>query len=370
MQVQSTTLRKKGKHITWELRQTLEYFLKERRLKKNQMSDAEIYTKLGISKATYYREVKRGEVEQVTSDLVSYTIYSAQKAQKEYDFNATAKGPQLKIGNDYKMIEKIEYLIIEKHYSPYAALQHLKNENLISTNICLKTLYNYIHQEIFPNLAMKQLPRKGQTAKRKYKQTTDVPKQAHKSITERPAEVLERNKMGHMEMDCVLSGRGGKAALLTIIDRTTRYCFIRLMKDHTQASVLLALNSIEKELGTEQFKRMFKTTTVDNGSEFLDFESLETSSECPDAQRTIIYYCHPYSSHERGTNEQLNGLIRRFVPKGCHIEEFTEERIQEIQDWFNHYPRRILNGSTPAMLMEEYMNSLAPSTALTLGAAR
>lgn len=68
MQVQSTTLRKKGKHITWELRQTLEFFLKERRLKKNQMSDAEIYKKLGISKATYYREVKRGKVEQVTSE--------------------------------------------------------------------------------------------------------------------------------------------------------------------------------------------------------------------------------------------------------------------------------------------------------------
>ena len=94
---------------------------------------------------------------------------------------------------------------------------------------------------------------------------------------------------------------------------------------------------------------------------------METSSECSDAQRTIVYYCHPYSSHERGTNEQLNGLIRRFIPKGCHIEEFTEERIQ---DWFNHFPRRILNGSTPAMLMEEYMNALDPSTALTLGAAR
>lgn len=227
------------------------------------------------------------------------------------------------------MIEKIEYLIIEKHYSPYAALQHLTNENLISTNICLKTLYNYIHQEIFPNLAMKQLPRKGQTTKRKYKQTTDVPKQAHISITERPAEVLERNEMGHMKMDCVLSGRGDKAALLTIIDRTTRYCFIHLMKDHTQASILLALNSIEKELGTEQFKRMLKTTTVDNSSEFLDFKSLKTSSKCSDAQRTIVYYCHPYSSHERGTNEQLNELIRRFIPKGCHIEEFTEERIQD-----------------------------------------
>ena len=62
------------------------------------MSDYEIYTKLGISKATFYREVKRGEVEQLASDLVAYTIYSSQKAQKEYEFNATAKGSQLKIG--------------------------------------------------------------------------------------------------------------------------------------------------------------------------------------------------------------------------------------------------------------------------------
>ena len=162
------------------------------------MSDYEIYTKLGISKATYYREVKRSEVVQVTSELESYTIYSAQKSQNKYEFNATDKVPQLKIGNDYKTNEKIAYLIIEEHYSPYVALQHLKNENLISTNICLKTLYNYIHQEIFPNLAMKRLPRKGQTAKRNYKKTTDVPKQAHKSITERPAEVLERNEMGQI----------------------------------------------------------------------------------------------------------------------------------------------------------------------------
>ena len=94
MRVQSTTLKKKGQHITWKLRQTLEYFLKERSLKKNQIPDYEIYTKLGISKATFYREVKRGEVEQVTSELEPYTIYSAQKSQNEYKFNATDKGPQ------------------------------------------------------------------------------------------------------------------------------------------------------------------------------------------------------------------------------------------------------------------------------------
>ena len=134
MQVLSTTLRKKQLYYM-EIRKTLEYFLKEKRLKKNKMSDYEIYTKVGISKAIHYREVKRGEVAQVTSELEPYTIYSAQKAQNEYEFNATAKDPQLKIGNDYKMIEKIEYLIIEKHYSPNAVLQHLKNKNLISTNI-------------------------------------------------------------------------------------------------------------------------------------------------------------------------------------------------------------------------------------------
>lgn len=83
---------------------------------------------------------------------------------------------------------------------------------------------------------------------------------------------------------------------------------------------------------------------MDNGSEFLDWVKLEASYLVQGAKRTAIYYCHPYSSWERGSNEQRNGHIRRFIPKGSDISKYTNKRIKEIEDWLNSYPRRILKG--------------------------
>ena len=83
------------------------------------------------------------------------------------------------------------------------------------------------------------------------------------------------------------------------------------------------------------------TRNLDNGPEFLDFKALERSAINPDYQRTKIYYAHPYSSWERGTNENSNKLIRRFIPKGTDIGNISLKEIQRIEYWMNHYPRRI-----------------------------
>lgn len=106
------------------------------------------------------------------------------------------------------------------------------------------------------------------------------------------------------------------------------------MKEHTQASVLLALNSIEKELGTEQFKRMFKTTTVDNGSEFSKLGELKCVED--------LFYEHPYSSHERGTNKHFNGLMREFLPKEKSFNSLTDEELQRYVSAINNRPRKLL----------------------------
>lgn len=101
--------------------------------------------------------------------------------------------------------------------------------------------------------------------------------------------------------------------------------------------------TIEREItkGMVELKKIFRSITVDNGSEFLDYEGLEQSIMSK-KKRTQIYYAHPYSTWERGTNENINKMIRRFIPKGSDISNYSDEEIKRIETWINNYPRKIL----------------------------
>jgi IS30 family transposase len=101
-----------------------------------------------------------------------------------------------------------------------------------------------------------------------------------------------------------------------------------------------ALDRLERRHGSK-FRERFKTITVDNGSEFLDYRSLEQSCRC-DEKRFKMYYAHPYSRWERGSNEHANGMIRRFFPKGTDFGRVPLAKIQAVADWLNNSPRRIL----------------------------
>jgi transposase, IS30 family len=102
-----------------------------------------------------------------------------------------------------------------------------------------------------------------------------------------------------------------------------------------------AIDKLERKTG-RRFKEIFKTITVDNGSEFLDSERLESSIKDPSQKRFKLYYAHPYSAWERGSNENANKLIRRFIPKGASISKLRNKDIHRIENWMNNYPRRIL----------------------------
>ncbi len=141
-------------------------------------------------------------------------------------------------------------------------------------------------------------------------------------------------------MDCVAGKREGGSVLLVLSERKRREEIIFKMPKKTQESVKEKLDYLELLHG-EDFRRKFKSITVDNGSEFLDVESLENSLLHPERKRVTVYYAHPYSSWERGTNENINKLIRRFIPKGTNIDDCTDEEIQRIEHWINNYPRRI-----------------------------
>jgi len=100
-----------------------------------------------------------------------------------------------------------------------------------------------------------------------------------------------------------------------------------------------------------------KSITFDNGVEFLGWKSLEKSILNSEERRTMIYFAHSYSSWERGTNENQNRMIRRFIPKGVNIVEFNDEDIQEIEDWMNNYPRKILGYKTANQMAQKCLQN-------------
>ena len=129
---------------------------------------------------------------------------------------------------------------------------------------------------------------------------------------------------------------------MTLTERKFREEIIIRLSDKTQRAVKRALDWTERKYGSK-FKEKFKTITTDNGSEFLNFKSLEKSYKSK-AKRFKMYYAHPYSSWERGSNENANGIIRRFFPKGTDFSRISLSEIQAVEDWMNDYPRRILGG--------------------------
>ena len=146
-------------------------------------------------------------------------------------------------------------------------------------------------------------------------------------------------------MDLVAGARGGKA-LLAITVSVTRYRHIIHIKDKTQQSVIKALNQLERKLGHKNFSSHFKSITCDNGVEFQDYEGIEKSVFSKKKKRTEVYFAHPYSSFERGSNENANRLIRRILPKGHTFDVLKQRDVQQVALWMNKMPRKIFAGKS------------------------
>ncbi len=335
----NTTKNRKGKHLNYEDRIKIEV------LSKAGIKPKKIGELLGgRSERTIYRELKQGTVELLNSDLTVRKEYSADVAQQKHDYNGTAKGPGLKIANDYELVDFIEKEIKDEKKSPYAVAEEIKKDSKYQTKLCYKTIYNYIDQELFPTLTNKDLPVKKDGKKRNYHHIrTAIINTKGTSISDRPDDIDTREEYGHWEMDTVVGKQGTKTVLLVLTERKTRQEMIFKMASKSQECVVRTLDKLERKMGSKTFRDTFITITCDNGCENLDFEGIERSC-LTTIQRTQVYYAHPYSAWERGSNENANKLIRRFIPKGSDIAEFSLGRIKMIENWINNYPRRIFNG--------------------------
>jgi IS30 family transposase len=321
------------------------------------MPPSEISKSLGVHISTIYRELSRGKSEHKKSDWTYEECYSAEIAESKYQMNLSAKGPQLKIGNDYELAEYLENKIVNDRYSPAAALAAAERQGIsCRTKICFRTLYSYIDKGIFLGLTNKNLPVKV-NKKRKYRHIQPKRPPKGESIEKRPKEINDRTTFGHWEMDTLKGKKGSQETLLVITERCARQQIKIRMPDNTAGSVVKALDTLELKYG-DIFSKVFRSITIDNGSEFADVQGMEKSVSGT-AKRTKIYCCHPYSSWERGSNENQNKLIRRWIPKGTPIENYSEAQLQDIEDWMNNYPRKILGWKSAAEVFAQYLKEIA-----------
>lgn len=340
----------KGFHqMDWEDRLTLERMLKIG-TPKTKIAEA-----LGVCRTTIYNEIKRGMCLQMTADYEFVERYCPEIAEQRYQDNLRAKGPDLKLGTDRAFAEYVEHRIMDDHFSPGAVLAEIRELGLFNTDICESTLYNYIYRgDVFLKLTPEHLPERGRRSKRKSKGKKKAARPPKgESIEHRPAEVAERSTFGHWELDSVMGKVHSRRALLVLTERLTRACIIIPVPDHTAASVVRALNGLERRMG-RKFYEMFKSITVDNGCEFQDYKGMEKSCRRK-GKRTTVYYCHPYAPHERGSNENANRLVRRFFPKGTNFDEVDIEAIRQAEQWINNYPRKLLGWKSASALMREYI---------------
>lgn len=330
----------KKKNLTEKERYYIEIALKKK------MSVTQIAKDLGRHRSTIYKEIKKGLCMQIKTNFWKDTEeYCADVAERKAKENMARTGRKCKLQSTDEWLQKVKELIIKGRYSPEAVTY------LIGHKVCVKTLYNYIHSGYIPGVNTLSLPyaeprkkAKDKVAKRPYRKS--------RSIEERPLEINARKVYGHWEMDTVYSNRQDKTCLLVLTERKTREELIEQIPDRTALSVVRALNRIEKRLGAPAFRRKFKTITCDNGVEFSDWKGIEKSYLNKQIPRTTTYFCHPYSSSERGSNENQNKMIRRWIPKGDDIGLYSKQEIKNIESWINSYPRRMFSG----MSTEEILN--------------
>lgn len=334
---------RKGQHITDEERGNIQTHLRDG------WNINKIARDLGRPYNTIKNEINRGMVILYNGKVKRYKAEAGAEAYRENRKCCTKTYKRLAVQAFINYVE--QHFFGPDNWSLDACFGHalLEGEFSREETVCTKTLYNYIDngQLKIKNIDLPEKLRRNTKSKRVRKNR----KKLGKSIEERPKNVENRDEFGHWEFDSVLGcKKADEPVTLTLVERKTRMAFWLKVKDHSAAAVTEALNKLKKEFG-EHFPEVFKTITADNGSEFAELSEQATGG-------TEVYFTHPFSSWEKGTNECHNRLLRRFIPKGKSMAGYSEEDIAFIADWSNGLPRKILGYHTPEELFEEQLDRI------------
>lgn len=276
---------------------------------------------VGYNRSTIHREIKRnslnGEYDAEYADQLA--LARKQIARKHIVIDS--------------ILESAIESLLELKFSPEQISKLLSKT---PASVSYQSIYNFIHSplENRSHLA-KLLPfyrARGRNGRKKYIEHID--KDNRLSIELRPLAAELRTRYGDLEIDTIV-GKDRKSGVLTVVDRRSRFTWARLIEDHKAETIEKTLLDILLPI-----KDRIHTITSDNGVEFSNWKSISKQLGCK------FYFCHPYSSWERGTVENTNGLIRRFYPKGTDFTKVVEEDLQFAVNLINIRPRKSLNFKT------------------------
>ena len=237
-----------------------------------------------------------------------------------------------------------EYLLLE--WSPEQISGHLKSEG--GAWVSHETIYQFILEDKKNGgLLYKQLRHSGKKRKKRYGSSDRRGEIKDRvSIDKRPKSIEKRDRIGDWEIDLVI-GKNHKGAIVTIVDRLSLMTLIAKVDSKHAELVTKATTNLLKH-----YKRHgAHTITADNGKEFSGHQ------EISNALGVDFYFAHPYSSWERGTNENTNGLIRQYLPKGTEFEAVNDKKCQFIMERLNNRPRKCLGYRTPKQVFEEFLEA-------------
>ena len=311
---------------------------------------------LGVHKSTISRELKKRRKEKmyIKTGKTRTMPYTAEYAQKNADFKRGLSKGEYKLRKNKKLAKFIEDKIKIDKWAPDVIVGYMKAHNYFERDgfesITTPTIYNAIRYHII-DVKLEDTRRMKYKAEYEYHDKSDLPEsKAEYSINNRPEEIDKRLYFGHFELDTVIGTSKGKhECLMTLTERKSRFEIIFKLKGKTAEEVVNKFNKM-KEFMKNHYDKIFKSITTDNGTEFSDFLNIIKDT------KTKIYFCHPYCSGEKGTNERHNGIIRYFIPKGTLIENYSYKDINKIAEWMNNYPRKILNYKTPLEALQEEFN--------------
>lgn len=209
-----------------------------------------------------------------------------------------------------------------------------------SMRVSAEGIYQWVYRRAAQGEDWQQYLRRGRGRRRvrSARKTQGEVKFAGKPIDQRPTQVQQRQRPGDWESDTVVGARSSRAALVTHVDRRSRLLSIRKVANRKARTVRRA---IVRMLGTLPIDHR-RTMTVDNGSEFAHWSRIEADLGLE------VYFAQPYKAWQRGSNENANGLIRQFFPKGMDLSRVRPGEVARVEQLLNNRPRKCLNYRTPA----------------------